>query len=93
MATNNPLFTQDGQQVVVRDTITQPERAAAVTPNDSTVFAASTLFIGTAGNLRVTTAGGDTVTFNGVSAGFFPIKVVKVLATSTTASNIVRLFN
>lgn len=93
MATTNPNLTQDGQQVTVRDTITQPERAAAVTPSDSTSFAASTLYVGTTGDLRVTTAGGDTVTFTSVPAGFFPVKVTKVLATSTTASGIIRLFN
>ncbi len=93
MATTNPNLTQDGQQVTVRDTITQPERAEAISPSDSAAFSASTLFVGTSGNLRVTTAGGDTVTFAGVPVGFFPVKVTKVLATGTTASNIVRLFN
>lgn len=93
MATSIAGLTSDGQQVVVRDTIAQPERAAAVVPNDSTVFPASTLYVGTAGDLRVTTAGGDTVIFAALSAGFLPVKVVKVLATGTTAANIVRLFN
>jgi hypothetical protein len=93
MASTNPNLVSDGQQVVVRDTVTQPERAAVVTPNDSTTFAASTLFVGSTGSLAVQTAGGDSVTFNNVPVGFFPVKVVKVLATGTTASNIVRVFN
>lgn len=93
MASTNPLLVEDGQNVVVTDTIAQPERAASITPNDSTSFSASTLYVGTGGTLQVVTAGGDTVTFQSVPNGFFPVKVTKVFATGTTASNIVRLFN
>jgi hypothetical protein len=93
MASTNPLLVEDGQNVVVTDTVAQPERAAAVTPSNSTTFAPSTLYVGTGGDLRVTTAGGDTVTFSSLANGFFPVKVVSVFATGTTASNIIRLFN
>ena len=48
------------------------------------------LYIGTAGNLKVTTAGGD---FQGVNTGtFFPVNVVKVFATGTSADNIIALW-
>ena len=51
------------------------------------------LYIGTAGNLKVTTAGGDEITFQGVSTGtFFPVNVVKVFATGTSADNIIALW-
>ena len=51
------------------------------------------LFIGTAGNLKVTTAGGDEITFQGVNTGtFFPVNVVKVFATGTSADNIIALW-
>ena len=71
----------------------QPWDAATVTANDTTTFAPSTLYIGTAGNVNVTTAGGTTLVFSNLNAGtILPVLVTKVLLTSTTASNIVRLF-
>jgi hypothetical protein len=70
--------------------------AAAVTPNDSTdlvVRPARSLFIGGAGNVAVITAAGDTVTFNGLAAGsILPVQVTRVLATGTTATNIIALY-
>lgn len=51
------------------------------------------LFIGTAGNLKVTTVGGDEITFQGINTGtFFPVNVVKVFATGTSADNIIALW-
>tara|TARA_Y100001980_G_scaffold20810_1_gene5860 strand:- start:321 stop:824 length:504 start_codon:yes stop_codon:yes gene_type:complete len=51
------------------------------------------LYIGGAGNLKVTTVAGDTVTFNALNAGtFFPVQVKKVFDTGTSASNIVALW-
>src|SRR6056300_134803 len=45
------------------------------------------LYIGTAGNLKVTTVAGDEVTFQGINTGaFFPVHVKKVWATGTSAS-------
>jgi hypothetical protein len=82
----------------------QAYRAATVTPSNSAdIPSVSTqdgsgnigcvLYIGGAGNIRVTTAGGDDVTFNGVLAGtFFPVQVVKVWSTGTTATNIIALW-
>lgn len=78
----------------------QVERAAAVTPSDTvnipyvggdgtTPSWPCVLYIGGAGNIRVLTAGGDDVTFNGVVAGtFLPVQVVRVFSTGTTATNI-----
>ena len=70
-------------------------RAAAVTPNDSADLAATSraLYVGGAGNVRVTTAGGDTVTFTGVPAGaILPVRVRRVFSTSTTATTILALW-
>lgn len=93
MANRNPLYINDGANTVIRDTVTQPERAAAVTPSDSTTFAEpSTLYVAGTGAISVETPGGDVVLFSGV-VGWFPVKVVKVRATGTTATGIVRLFN
>jgi hypothetical protein len=51
------------------------------------------LYIGTAGNLKVTTVAGDEVTFVGINTGaFFPVHVKKVWATGTSASNILALW-
>jgi hypothetical protein len=51
------------------------------------------LYIGGAGNLKVTTSGNDEVLFLGVQAGtFFPVNVVKVWATGTDCTNIIALW-
>ena len=51
------------------------------------------LYVGTGGNLRVLTAGGDDVVFTGFpDGGFLPVNVVRVFLTNTTASNIVALW-
>lgn len=79
----------------------QVSRALSVTPSNSADIVAPTggpndgcvLYVGTAGDIRVTTAGGDDVVFVGIAAGsFIPVQVVKVWATSTTASNIIALW-
>ena len=58
------------------------------TPNNGCV-----LYVGVAGDVKVTTAGGDDVTFTGILAGsFIPVQVVKVFATGTTSTNIVALW-
>jgi hypothetical protein len=67
--------------------------AAAVTPNDDADLAQVTraIFVGGAGNISVTMAGtGTAVVITGVPAGaFLPICAARILATSTTATNIV----
>ena len=70
--------------------------AAAVTPHDANEFPVPTkgLYVGGAGNVNVLLAG-DTVpvVFVGVGAGtILPVRATKVLSSSTTASNIVRLY-
>lgn len=81
----------------------QVGRAQAVTPSntDDIYFVGSeadkvipcVLYVGTSGNLKVRTAGGDDVTFNNIQNGsFLPINVVRVFSTGTTATNIVALW-
>lgn len=62
----------------------------AVTTSDSTVLTTTRyLFVGGAGNLSVVMASGNTVTLTGVTAGsWLPLRVTKVKATGTTATNI-----
>ena len=51
------------------------------------------LYVGTAGDVRVLTAGNDDVIFVGVLDGsFIPVNCIKVFATDTTASNILALW-
>jgi hypothetical protein len=82
----------------------QVSRAAAVTPSNTVdIPSVSTqdgsgnngcvLYVGGYGDVRVMTAGGDTITFTGVLGGtFFPVQVLRVYATGTTATNIVALW-
>ena len=68
--------------------------AAPVTPDDSSDLpvAARSLYVGAPGDVRVTTVGGDTVTFTGVPAGILPVRAARVHATGTTASGIVAVW-
>jgi hypothetical protein len=68
--------------------------ALAVTPSDSTILPTTrALFVGTTGNVAVVMAEDEnTVTFSSVPVGIFPIQVIKVMSTNTTASNIVALW-
>jgi hypothetical protein len=82
----------------------QVSRAAAVTPSDTVdIPSVSTqdgtgnngcvLYVGVGGDVKVTTAGGDTVVFVGLLAGMFvPVQVLKVWVTDTTATDIVALW-
>ena len=79
----------------------QVGRAASVTPSDTANIPSVSggtkngcvLYVGSAGNLRVQTVGGDDVTFNNINTGaFIPVQIVKVYATGTTASNILALW-
>lgn len=65
----------------------------AVTPSDSVVIQMTrALYVGVGGNIRVTDIN-DNVTYVNVPSGsILPIQVSKVLATSTTATNIVALY-
>lgn len=68
--------------------------AYAVTPDDNNNMpnAGYCFWIGGAGNLKVTTVGGQTVTFSGIPAGtVLNIQAVKVFSTGTTASLILAL--
>lgn len=77
--------------------LTSPaENAAAVTPNDSTDLTTATrgLYIGGAGDVVVDMVGGETsVPFTGLIAGnVYPLRVIRVRATGTTATDIVALW-
>ena len=79
----------------------QANRATKVNPSDTSNISESTeapksgvvLYVGTKGNLKVLTVGGDEVTFTNIQDGsFIPVQVVRVLDSDTTADNIIALW-
>ncbi len=61
---------------------------------------AKALYIGVTGDVAIVTArdnsnalAGTAVTFKAVPVGFFPVQVRRVMATNTTATNIVGLYD
>jgi len=71
------------------------DHAAVVTPSDSTDLPnfCRGLYVGVTGNVAVVTTGGSTVTFYALNAGcVLPVRVARVLATGTTATNLVALW-
>ena len=79
----------------------QAGRAAAVTPSDTVNIPAVTggvnngcvLYVGGSGDIKVTTIGGDDVTFVGIPAGtFIPVHVIRVWSTGTTSTDIIALW-
>jgi hypothetical protein len=71
-----------------------PGGARAVTPSDSVNLTyPSVVFVGGAGNIQVTTAQGDQVTFTGAQSGqVLPVQVIRVWSTGTTATSIVAIY-
>ena len=70
-----------------------PGDAALVTTSDTTVFAPSIIYVGGAGNVRITTAQGTDIVFTGLNAGtVLPVQAIKVWATNTTATSLARIF-
>jgi hypothetical protein len=68
-----------------------PRQLVEVVPNDTVDIEAITqwLYVGGAGDLRVTAVEGNTVTLVNVFPGWHAIEVSRVHATGTTATNIV----
>lgn len=69
------------------------DHAALVTPSDTVANVFSALYIGgTAGAVKVTTKGGDTVTFSIIATGtFLPVATSLVFSTGTSATPIIGL--
>jgi hypothetical protein len=65
-----------------------------VSPSDSAALAETTrgIFVGTGGTIAAVMASGASVTFVSVASGsLLPVRLTKVMATGTTAGNIVAL--
>jgi hypothetical protein len=70
-----------------------PEDAGAITPSNTVDLPQfSVVYVGTGGNVKVTTAQGTVVTFsNAIAGSVLPVRVRRVWADST-ASNMVAIF-
>lgn len=69
--------------------------AEAATPSDDTdlVYVSRALYVGTGGDVTVVTKRGNTVLFANVIDGtIIPIRVTRVMATGTTATDILSLY-
>lgn len=69
--------------------------AFAITGNDSTDLTNATrgIYVGGAGDVKVTMVGSGTVTFAAVPAGStLPVRAARVFATGTTATNLIGLY-
>lgn len=71
-----------------------PEGAEAITKSDTVdLTSPSVVYVGGDGNVKVTTANDDVVTFTGLVAGStIPVRVKRVWSTDTTATNMVRIY-
>jgi hypothetical protein len=71
-----------------------PGSAGSITPSDSeNLPTPSVVYVGTSGNVAVTTPQGDQVTFVNVPSGsVIPVQVLQVRVTGTTATNLVRIY-
>ena len=75
-----------------------PGDAGAITVSDTVNLAApSVIYVGAAGNVKVTTAQGSDVTFVGLQAGqVIPVQVIRVWSAGTTVAtpntNLLRIF-
>lgn len=71
------------------------EHAFAVTPHDTNALAYATrgIYVGVAGNVKVTTVGGEAVTFVGLAAGVIhPIAAIIIWSAGTTATSIIGVY-
>lgn len=74
------------------DLLAPASNAAAVTPSDTAALATASkrLWVGGAGNVKVLTVGGATVTYTSVPAGtYLNVRAAQVFNTGTSATNIV----
>jgi hypothetical protein len=65
--------------------------AVAVTASDTTIVNGIGLYVGTAGNVQLTTGAGNTVIIPAAAGSLIPLRFSKVWATNTTASGMVAL--
>jgi hypothetical protein len=71
-----------------------PGGATTFTSSDTeNLLTPSVIYVGGTGSVKVTTAQGDETTFVGVLAGsVLPVQVIRVWATGTNATNMLRVY-
>jgi hypothetical protein len=71
-----------------------PGGATTFTNSDTVNLATpSVIYVGSSGNVKVTTAQGDNTVFIGLQAGqVIPVQVIRVWASDTTATNLLRIY-
>lgn len=78
-----------------QSSLNSPAKSASeIAPSDLAALSSATraLYVGGAGDVRVTMVGGETVTFRAVPAGcLLPVRVAQLHSTGTTATAIVGL--
>ena len=86
-ATNTTLET-------VLDATESPGNGTAITPNDTTDLANVTkeIYVGVAGDIKIDLVTSGTVTLKNVPAGRLKVRVKRVYATGTTATDLVALW-
>ena len=69
--------------------------AYAIAPSDTTDLpqAIKSIYVGVSGDVKVTTAIGDVVTFKAHPVGYMLVKATRVWATGTTATNLLGLYH
>lgn len=86
------IDTHKGQQELLSSPC---DNGAAITPNNNTdlTYVSRAIWVGGAGSVNVVLAGGQTVLFTGILAGtLLPLRVTRVLASSTSATNLVAIW-
>ena len=84
----------DFENIAVGETF-PANRAVAITASDSDELDNVTraIYVGSTGDLKVVTLGGDTIVFKSLPAGaLLPVRAKQVLSTGTTASDLVALW-
>ncbi len=79
--------------VNARDNISQSAIGAkAIVAGTRLPTESRAVYVGGAGNMTVTMASGEIVTFTGLEKGIYPFSITLVSATALTASNLVALY-
>lgn len=74
--------------------ISAADFAVAITPSDSTVLSyPRAIYVGVSGDVAVVMKGkAGAITFKSVPVGILPIRPIQVMATNTTATDMIALY-
>jgi len=87
----NTAPCQDAETAVQSDTTNLATLASGGVPSKPYCYRA--LYVGGAGDVKVVTVGGSTITFSSVPAGtILPVAVVRVFSAGTTATSLVGMW-